>query len=71
MVQSLETQSELARLRQRAISGELTQDEMKKAIIMLRADRVSAVKNTEAGKRKAAKAAIPDADTMLNELEGL
>lgn len=70
MAQTIETQSRLAALRQRAIEGTLTKEEMKQAIIMLRADRVSAVKSSDASKRKAAKAAIPSADDMLKELGG-
>lgn len=70
-VQSLNTLSRIAQLRAKSLSGELTREEMKEAINLMRGDRKNAARASESSKRKVAKAAIPDADTMLNELEGL
>lgn len=70
---SLELQSKIALWRQRAATGELTLDEMKEAIIHLRAGRVAAAaaSSATAAKRKKAFATIPSQDDLLNELEGL
>ena len=65
-----ETQGRLAALRQKAVEGTLTIEEMKEAIVMMRGDRASSVKNTDARRAKV-KAAIPDADTLLDELGGI
>lgn len=67
-VQSIETQSLLAKLRQKAVEGTLTQEEMKLAVKQMRGDRMTAVKSSSS-KTKQAKAVIPDADDMLKELE--
>lgn len=67
-VQTLETQGQLAILRQKAVEGTLTRDEMIAAVKMLRADRVSAVRTTAAKGAARPKAPIPDADDMLAEL---
>ena len=64
-----ETQGRLAFLRAKAIEGTLTLEEMKEAVIMMRGDRASSVRNTDARRAKV-KAAIPDADSMLDELGG-
>lgn len=71
--QSPELQSKIATWRQRAIEGTLTLEEMKEAITAMRQDRVGASYASEgaATKRKAAKAAIPNADDLLSELQGL
>lgn len=65
---SPELQSKIALWRQKAISGTLTQDEMKEAITALRADRVGAAVASAASKRSKAKAEIPDADDLLAEM---
>jgi len=69
----LELQAKITDWRQRAAEGTLTLDEMKQAIIHLRAGRLSAL--TAAGEaartRKKAIIAIPSADDMLADLEGL
>jgi hypothetical protein len=66
--QSPELQAKIAIWRQKAIDGTLTVEEMKEAILALRAGRVSAAHASENSKRKAAKVAIPSADDLLAEL---
>lgn len=57
-------------LRQKAISGELTDDELREAIRMLREQRLSAAKSQHKAATRKAKAAV-NADALLDELEGL
>ncbi len=63
-----ETNSRIQILRQRARDGTLTEADMAEAIRMLRGDRQSASIASDTSKRKAAKAAIPDSDSLLREL---
>lgn len=65
---SPELQSKIALWRQKAVQGTLTQEEMKEAILALRADRVGAAVASAASKRSKAKAEIPDADDLLAEM---
>ncbi len=67
----LELQAKIASWRLRAAEGTLTLDEMKEAILHLRAGRVQAANASAASKRKKAIVAIPSAGDMLSELEGL
>ena len=66
--QTPELQAKIAIWRQKAVDGTLTVEEMKEAILALRAGRVSAAHASEASRRKAAKVAIPSADDLLAEL---
>lgn len=66
-----EAQQKIADWRRRAATNELTLEEMKEAIIYLRAGRLAAATQTAAAKRKKAIAEIPHADDMLGELEGM
>lgn len=68
---SPELQSRIASWRQRASEGLLTIEEMREAIIALRAGRVAAVASSAASTRKKAIAAIPSADDLLGELADL
>lgn len=68
---SPEQQQRLTILRARQDSGEITLDEMKEAVLILRQGRVSAAAASDSSKRKKAATAIPNADDMLGELEGL
>lgn len=68
---SLELQSKIANWRLRAAEKTLTLEEMKEAIVYLRAGRVNAASSAAATKRKKAIAAVPSADDMLSDLEGL
>lgn len=70
---SPELQSKIALWRQKANDGTLTLEEQKEAILLLRAGRKNALtaQAASASKTKKAKAAIPDADSLLDELGGL
>lgn len=60
-------QNQIAIWRRKAADGSLTEDEMRQAVIALRAGRVGAA--TAAARSKAkAKAAIPTAESLLKEL---
>ncbi len=70
---SPEVQSRIAELRMKAaLPGGLTTEEMREAIGLLRADRMSASQTSDKarGKRAAAKAPV-DAAALLGELEAL
>ncbi len=71
MAQSPELLARIAIWRQKALDNTLSLDEMREAITALRGDRLSAAHASEASKRKSAKAAIPSAQDLLSELEGL
>jgi hypothetical protein len=68
-----ELQSNIAVWRAKAAEGKLTFEEMKEAVMALRAGRCEASKSAQnaAMKRKKAIAAIPSAEDMMSELEGL
>ena len=66
---SLETQQKMAVWRQKAMEGTLTLEEQRQAVEIMRADRRNAAHAAASGARRAkAKAAIPSADAMLDEL---
>ena len=71
MLISPELQSKIAIWRMKAAEGTLTQDEMKEAILHLRAGRVNAATSSAAAKRKKAIAAIPAAEDVLSAIENL
>lgn len=64
-------QSKIAEWRKRALTNELTQEEMIEAIKWLRQGRIAAASASVAARTKRAKAAIPDAGSLLAEMEGL
>ena len=68
---SPELQASISIWRQKAANGTLTQDEMKKAILALRADRVGAQIASDKSRRAKAKVEIPSAQSLLDELGGL
>lgn len=69
---TLNLQIKVAEWRAKARAGTLTQDEMKQAIQVLRQGRSLIAAATGGSKtNRAAKAAKPDADDLLSELEGL
>ena len=68
---TLELQAKIATWRLRVADGTITQDEMKEAIIHLRAGRLAAAQSAAASKRKASIAAIPAAADLLDELDGV
>ena len=66
---SLETQQKIAVWRQKAQEGTLTLEEMRQAVEIMRGDRKNSAHAAASGARRAkAKAAIPSADDMLDEL---
>ena len=67
----LELQAKISSWRLRAADGSLTLDEMKEAILHLRAGRVTAAAASATAKRKKAIVEIPKADDLLSEMEGL
>lgn len=68
---TLEMQAKLAEWRKKSAEGTLTLEEMKQAIVELRAGRQAAGAAASAAKRKAAAKVIPNADDLLDEIEGL
>lgn len=65
-----ELQSKIAVWRQKAQDGTLSIDEMKEAIIVLRAGRVSASHASAAARQAKAKTNIPNAGDLLASLKG-
>lgn len=68
---TLEMQAKLAEWRRKSAEGTITLEEMKEAIIALRAGRLAASAAASVAKRKAAAKVIPNADELLDEIEGL
>lgn len=68
---SPETLAEIAQLRAKCADGTATKEDMVRAVKLLRGDRRAAASASESSRRSKAKAVIPNADDMLNELEGL
>ena len=68
--QSHELLSKIALWRAKAADGTLSLDDMKEAVREMRAGRMAAQSASDASRRKKAKAEIPSADDMLNELIG-
>ena len=66
-----ELNAKIAMWRAKAADGRLTQEEMAEAIIALRQGRVGAQIASDTSRRKKAVTAIPTADDLLGELEGL
>jgi hypothetical protein len=63
------TLAEIQQLRQKVSSGqELTMEEAKRAVSLIRAGRMSAA---AAAKTRAAKSPVVDAQSLLDELKGL
>lgn len=66
---SPENQARISALR--AKGDDITLEEMREAVRLLRSDRVSAQTASDSSRRKAAKAEIKSADDMLSELTDL
>lgn len=68
-----EIQARIAILRQQALDGTITTAGLQEGLAILRQGRVSAAHASEKSRAKktAAKAAIPSADDLMAELEGL
>lgn len=71
-MQSAEVQAKIARVRAKIEAKEPVDiEEYKEVVKIIREGRVAAVATSDSAKRKAAKAVIPAADDLLNELNGL
>lgn len=66
-----EINQRVALLRAKAAAGTMSEADMAEAIQMLREGRIGAQAASDNARRKTVKAAIPDADTLLDELGGL
>lgn len=67
----LELQSKISAWRLRAADGSLSLEEMKEAILHLRAGRVAAASTQSAARKTAKKSVAPGAEDMLSELDDL
>jgi len=67
----LDLQAKIALWRQRAATGDLTEEEMREAVRYLREGRLAAATSAAAAKRKRAIAAIPSAADLLGGMEDL
>ena len=68
---SPELQAQIAIWRQKSLDGQMTVEEYRAAITAIRGDRKSAHAASDQSRRTKAKAAIPDAKSMLGELGSL
>lgn len=66
-----EINQRIALLRSKVAAGTVTEADMVEAIQLLRSGRVGAAAASDGARRKTAKAVIPDADSLLDELGGL
>ncbi len=67
----LDLQIKITEWRRKAAIGELTLEEMKEAVVHLRAGRMAASVAAQRVKRPAGKKIVVQADDLLGELEGL
>ena len=70
MIMTPETQARIQELRAKSAAGTITTEELREAITVLRQARGAAPQAT-AGTKARAKAAKPNSDDLLSELEGL
>lgn len=68
MIPSIETQSRIAELRQKALTNTISLEEMKEAIRFLRASRMSAAQAPKKASTKGARAA-KSGEELLQDLE--
>jgi hypothetical protein len=66
-----DVQSKIEHWRKRGEVGELTLEELREAVALLRGGRLAAAQASSTAVRKRAIAAVPSADAMLDELDGL
>lgn len=67
----LELQAKIAEWRRRAAEGTLTQEEMREAIVHLRAGRIASATAAATSRKKSTASPPPDAGDLLNELDAL
>jgi hypothetical protein len=68
---SPELAARISEWRQKSIDGTLSIDEMREAVDAMRQGRVGAAHASEQSKRAKAKAVVPSAEDLLDELGGL
>jgi hypothetical protein len=68
---SPELQQKIAGWRQKALDGTITIEEQREALKLMREGRLAAAQASAAGKRAKAKAAVPNADDLLSELDDI
>jgi hypothetical protein len=66
-----ETNAKIAIWRQKIFDGTISVEEMKEAILVLRAGRIAAAHASESARRTRAKVEVPSANDLLKEMEGL
>lgn len=66
-----ELQQKIAVWRQKAITGDLSLDECKEVVRLIRAGRMEAAKASASAKRATAKKAIPNAEELFGGIEDL
>jgi len=67
-INSPETLARIAEWRAKALNNTLTVEDMREALRTMRGDRAGAAFASDASRRKKAKAEIPDAQSLLDEL---
>lgn len=65
---SPQDQAEISLIRQKQADGTATMEDLRSFVKILRQGRLSALASSEGAKKKAVKAAIPNADDLLSEL---
>lgn len=68
---SAELQSKMIVWRQKCLDGSITKEELTEAMKALRGERESAAAASAPKRTAKAKAAIPTADDLLNEIDGM
>ncbi len=68
---SPELQQKIQVWRQKSLDGTITIEEQREALKLMREGRLAAAQASAAGKRAKAKAAVPNADDLLNELDDI
>lgn len=66
--QTIDTQARIAQLRAKAEAGTANLEDYKEAVRLIKGDRTHAHIASETARRSKAKAAVPSADDMLDEL---
>ena len=68
---SPELSAKIAVWRQKSLDGTITIEEQREAVRLMREGRLAAAQASSASKRIKAKAEVPSADDLLNELDGI
>ena len=68
---SPELSAKIAVWRQKSLDGTITIEEQREAVRLMREGRLAAAQASSVSKRTKAKAEVPSADDLLNELDGI